>query len=120
MISRSFDYRRIKKIVKWQPIISQEIIYLIESSNDEDLGLWSFHKHLNGLMIHADMTLRCRGRRAIESAINAFKWIFDNKKSEIIYAEIEFEKRDASYIAIQSGMKYTHSDNENRFYEVRS
>lgn len=120
MISRTFDYRRVKRLVSWQPIISEEFIYLVEASPKGDVGLWSFHKHLDGLMIHADMTLYCRGQRAIESAVNAFKWIFENTKNKIIYAEIDFETRDACYVAVQSGMRYTHSDDNNRFYEVRS
>lgn len=114
MIARTFDYRKVKKLLNHPLMISRQIIYLV----DGDIGLWSFHKYLDGLMIHADMTLKCRGKRAVESAVNAFKWIFSNTESEIIYAEIPFDKRCASYIAVQSGMKYTHSDEENRFYEV--
>lgn len=115
MIARTFDYRKVKKLLNHQMVISRKIIYLL----DDDIGLWSFHKYLDGLMIHADMTLKCRGKRAIESAFNAFKWIFSNTDHEVIYAEIPFDKQAASYVATQSGMKYTHSDNDNRFYEVK-
>ncbi len=120
MISRTFDYRRVKRLVSWPPIISREIIYLIEENNGDDIGLWSFHKHLVGVMIHADMTLKCRGKRAVESAVNAFKWIFDNTDNKIIYAKISVKKPAASYIALASGMKFTHKNNEDRFYEVKS
>lgn len=119
MILRTLDYRRVKKLVAWQPIISNKIIYLIDEGPNEDIGLWSLHKHLKGLMIHADMTLKCRGKRAVESAVNAFKWIFKNTDNKIIYAEISVENRTASYIAIASGMKFTHHNNEDRFYEVK-
>ena len=115
MIYRTFDYRRLKRLVNWPPIISRESIYLIEENNGDYIGLWSFHKHLVGVMIHADMTLKCRGKRAAESAVNAFKWIFENTDNKIIYAKISVEKREASYIAIASGMKFTHHNNEDRF-----
>ena len=115
MITRTFDYRRVKNIVEWPVVVSKDIIYL----SDDDKGIWTVHDYKDGVMIHADMTLKCRGKRAVESAKNAFKWIFENTENKIIYAKISIEKPAASYIAIASGMKFTHNNNEDRFYEVR-
>jgi len=118
LIERSFDYRRINRLVVWPLIISSRIIYLIESNGSGDIGLWTFHNYEDGLMIHADMTLDCRGQRAVESAKNSFKWIFDNSEIKKIYARISVENRAASFIAISSGMKFFYCDKHFRFYEV--
>lgn len=115
MIDRTFDYRKVCKLAPWKPIISREIIYLIE----DDIGLWSFNKYLDGVLIHADMTRNCRGRRAVESAKSAFKWIFNNTDHEKIYAKIHVDKKAASCIAISSGMEFMHENDEHRFYEVK-
>ena len=114
MIERTFDYRKVKKILGINPLISNEIIYLLESN----IGLWIFHKYLNGLMVHADMTPECRGKRAVESAKNAFKWVFQNTNTKIIYAGIPKKNKPACHSAVGSGMNFTHEDENKRYYEV--
>lgn len=114
MITRTKDYRIVKKLASWQPIISNEVIYLTE----DNAGLWAFHEHLDGLMIHAEMGVNCRGKAAIESAKRAFDWIFKNTDKTIIYAAIPKERKAACYMARWSGMKFTHEDDKQRYYEV--
>ena len=116
MISRCSDYRLIKKIVPWNPVISSKIIYLTE----DNIGLWTFHKHIDGVKIHADMGIKCRGRKAVQSAKSAFKWIFENTSFKKIYAEIPKENKPACRIAAWSGMDFTGVNNNRRCYEVVS
>ena len=118
MIERTFDYRRVKRLAPWQPLISNEVIYLIDRQDNEDVGLWSFHKAFDGLMIHADMGLKCNGKKAIESAKAAFKWIFKNISCGVIYASIPKENKAACHTAVKSGMNFNHTEHNKRFYKV--
>lgn len=114
MIERTFDYRKVKKMAPWPPVISSEVIYLL----DDDVGLWTFHNYLDGLMIHAEMTPQCRGESAMLSAKASFDWIFQNTNKTIIYAGIPIEKKPACYMAIWSGMTYTHTEDNKRYYNM--
>lgn len=114
MINRCFDYRLIKKLVPWQPIISNKIIYLTE----DNVGIWSFHKYRDGVKIHADMGVKCRGKKAIESAKSAFQWIFKNTEFKKIYAEIPIQNKPACHVAVYSGMQFINENNNRRCYEV--
>ncbi len=114
MIDRCFDYRLIKRLADWPPVISQTIIYLV----DDGVGLWTFHRYRDGLLIHADMSDECRGARAIESAKAAFAWIFDNTGTNKIYARIPAENKPACYMARWSGMTFIATEDNRRCYEV--
>lgn len=108
MIERTLDYRRVKKIVEWPLTISREIIYLIDVKDGKDLGVWSFFKNVDGsnsYVIHADLGAMVRGRKAIESAKAAFKWIFDNTKIDFIIASVEKHRKDVCYMAVYAGME---------------
>lgn len=104
MIERSTNYRRIKKLVEWPLIISIKIIYLIESLNGIDKGIWSFEPWGEGMKIHADMQSNFRGKQAIESGKEAFRWIFQNTNADFIYAGILRENMKACHAAAKSGM----------------
>lgn len=88
-------------------IISSECFYLLETNGKEALGLWSLHKHQDGVMIHADMGPKCRGRKAIESFKSAVDWIFRNTNFTKIYAGIPKENRAACRMASLAGMRFT-------------
>jgi len=118
-IERTFDYRRVMRLVDWQPVISREFVYLVESSQGQDLGLWSFHKDRGGLRIHADMGPKCRGRKAVESMKSAFSWVFENMDIKTIYAGIPIKNKPACRIAAWSGMRCNGNKNGRRHYEVR-
>ena len=45
-------------------ISSENAIYLL----DDEVNLWAFERYLDGWMIHAQMSVECRGRKAVESA----------------------------------------------------
>jgi len=115
LIERTKDYRIVKKIASWNPIISSEIIYLL----DNDINLWTFHEYLDGMMIHANMSIKCRGKLAVESAKRAFKWIFENTTTEIIYAGIPDDRKKVCYMAVRFGMEFTHKNENKRYYEVK-
>lgn len=114
MIERTFDYRQIKRHVWWQPVISREVIYLV----DDGFGLWALHEHLDGLMIHVEMAVHCRGKSAVEKGRQALKWVFDNTDVKTIYARIPAENRPACHNAVYAGMIFTHEKDDERFYEI--
>lgn len=66
--------------------------------------MWSFEKYKDGVRIHADMGEKCRGSKAINSAINSFRWIFQHLPIDTIYAGIPAENKPACQIAVRSGM----------------
>lgn len=108
MIERCMDYRRIKKFINWPLVISSKIIYLIQSDNGKDEGVWTFFKNNDGsnsYIIHADMGEEVKGRKAVESGKAAFKWIFDNTKVDFIFASIEQHRKDVCLMAVHAGMK---------------
>jgi hypothetical protein len=118
MIERTFDYRRILRLVPWSPVISRKFYYLIAKGKGKDLGLWSFQPDRDGLRIHADLGPECRGKDAVESARAAFKWIFENTVNKIIYAGIPEENKPACLVASRAGMKFIRNENGRRKYEV--
>jgi len=114
MIERTLDYRKVCRLAPWKPMISSEnAIYLL----DDKVNLWAFERYIDGWMIHAQMSLECRGRKAVESAKRAFKWIADNTGSRNIYAGIPVDKKPACYVASWAGMQYSHTKDNKRFYK---
>ncbi len=116
MIARSFDYRIIKRLLSWRVIPSSEIIYLEEWKAVQPVGVWSLHRHADGLMIHADMSPACRGKDAARSAVNAFDWVAKNTPHRKIYARIAKAIKHACRLAVLAGMTFAHEDDEYRWY----
>ena len=114
MIQRTFDYRIVNRFASWPVIVSSEIFYLIERNGEENWGLWALHEHEDGVMIHADMGSKCRGKKAIESIKNAFKWIFSNTGFKKIYAGIPKDNKPACIVASMGGMQFTGLNNNLR------
>lgn len=114
MIERTFDYRIVKKMVGWNVTVSQEVFYLIY----DQIGLFTLHKHQDGLMIHADMSDKCRGTRAIKGIKEVFHWIGENTGVENIYAEIPEDNKASWYMACVCGMEFTHLLNNFRCYKI--
>lgn len=119
MIFRCQDYRRIKKFPDWRLLVSSEVYYLMEIKDGVDLGVWSLHPWKDGLMIHANLP-HCSGKDAVESAKNAFKWIFINTNYKVIYAAIPNDKRHAQFMASWAGMKFHDVDEKKRYYKIES
>ncbi len=105
MIERCLDYRRIKKLVDWPLVISSKIIYLIQSDNGKDEGVWSFEPDGNGVKGHADIGVYGKGKKAIEGAKECIRWIFKNTEAVFVSAAISRENMKACYLASWSGMK---------------
>jgi len=61
---------------------------------------------------------KLRGKKAIESAKDAFRWIFNNTKKDIIYAIIPKKNRAACLVASMSGMKFINYQDNDRLFEV--
>ncbi len=122
MIERSLSYRRIKKLTDWSLIVSSKYIYLVEVINGKDKGVWSFFAHSDdpSYTVHVDMQKDFRGKKVIESARRAFKWIFDNTKADFIKAEILESRKDVCYMANYFGMQRLNSfDGFNHFKLMR-
>jgi len=122
MIKRTQDYRIVNRLKgNWRVVVSSEFFYLVETNaKGEALGLWSLHRHRDGVMIHADMGPKCRGRKAIDSAKSAFKWIFRNTNFRKIYAGIPKENKPAQRVASLAGMRFTGCDKNLRNFELQS
>lgn len=118
MIERTEDYRIVNRFASWPVIVSSKVFYLIERNGKENLGLWALHEHKDGVMIHVDMGIKCRGKKVIESAKNAFKWIFSNTGFKKIYAGIPQENKPACRIASLAGMQFTGLNNNLRTFEL--
>jgi len=120
MIERTQDYRRIKRFPEWPLVVDSEIFYLMETKDGKDMGVWAFHQWWDGLLIHASLGPECRGRDAVNSAKEAFRWIFENTGYKKIYAEISNEKRPAQFVASWAGMDYIYSNQNKRYYLTES
>jgi len=110
MIERTKDYRIVKRLLNHNPVISTKFIYLLDGDN-----LWSLHEDQDALRIHADMTDK-KGKDVIQSAKDAFEWVFKNTNYKKIVARIPKENRKACFIARQC-MKLIKID-ERHHYEV--
>ena len=113
MIERSFDYRKIKKIISYSPVISSEFIYLI----DDDIGVFSYEKYKDGYLVHANVLKK--GKAAVESAKKSFEWIFNNTTTDIIYAVIKRNNRATCHFAVQAGMNRTHDDEQFNYFNIK-
>ena len=122
MIEHSRDFRRIKKLCAddWKIDISQDIYYLIEVKDGEDLGVWMFHPFEDGLMIHANFSEKCRGKAAADSARNAFNWIFEHTGVNIIYAGIHNDKRHVQMLACAVGFAIFQRTDSYRLYTLKA
>lgn len=101
MIERTKSYRRIKKLApEWELVVSDEIYYLVETQDGEDIGAICFHPcDEDGLLMHVSLGNDCRGARAGEAYFNAFKWMFDNTECEKLIGRIPKEYRGARVMA---------------------
>jgi len=117
LITRCVDYRIIKRFLDNHHLITNKVIYLLEC-DPVPIGLWSFHQDEDGLRIHANMGIDCRGRKAIDSAKRAFEWVFQNTDYPVVYARIEKQEPCARFIARQC-MTFLYADDERHHYEIR-
>lgn len=120
MIERIFDYRKIKQMVSWKPVISSDVFYLI----DDNSGIWGFvpsEEYDNCMEVHVDMNPKCRGKEAVEKCKAVVQWMFNNTDITRIIGEIPCHNRRACFNAVHSGLKFTHEDKVEclRLYEVR-
>ena len=104
MIKRCFDLRRVKLLAPdWPLSISRKVFYLVEEQDGEDLGVIVFVPTKGGLMMHVEMSEKCRGKQALEAYREAFRWIFENTDCETIIGEIPVDNRAAHVMARRSG-----------------
>lgn len=119
MIEHSGDFRRVKRICDYPISISREVIYLIEVVDGQDLGVWLFHPYKDGLSVHVTLGAENRGKKAANSARDAFEWIFNHCQVNIIYAVIPPEKKNVRTLAQVVGFEFTGDDEHgNRVYTL--
>lgn len=119
MIERCQDYRRVKKFLASDMVVSDKIIYLMETKDDKDLGVWTMDPFLDGFNVHAKMGPECRGRKAVASLRAAFEWVFENTGHDKIYAAIPNSKRAAQMVASWSGMVAVKTNETHRGYIMK-
>ena len=115
MITRTFDYRLVKRLWPFPFALSPECYYLVHGKNE---GMWLVEPENGKMVIHAQLGESVRGAAARDSAIAVFDWIFKNTSHTKIYAEIPKDNPKACFMASWSGMNFTHETEEFRWYEV--
>lgn len=128
MIERTEDYRRVKRITEanpisadspWDLIISRDFFYLIEVQDGKDVGVWCFEPDVTaGHFIHTAMTPECRGKAAVNSALNAFAWMYENTDADQIIAPISIPLRHSQIIARSTGLDYIGNQDGNKLYKM--
>ena len=81
--------------------------------------MWSFHPDKEGVMMHAEMGLKCRRKKAIESAKSAFAWVFRNTEFKKIYASIPDKNLPACRVASFAGMRFSGKAKQFRNFELK-
>lgn len=118
MIVPSRNFRRIKKVWDHDIATWPECYYLLEVKDGRDFGVWFFHPHENGLVVHVNLNEECRGRQAAESARNAFYWIFDNTAVKVIYAAIPEDRKKVHMLAVAVGFEFVFCIDGDRCYKL--
>lgn len=118
MIEHCRDFRRVKKVWDGKISISSAYYYLLEVKNGEDVGCWCFQPYGEELIIHVNLSLKCRGKAAAKSAVNAIKWIFDNTEYDVIHAYPPYDKKAAQRLAVFVGFEFMFEKNGNRCYKL--
>jgi RimJ/RimL family protein N-acetyltransferase len=118
VIERTFDYRIVNRFADFVPVIDREFFYLREKDNDKTLGVWTLHPYKDGVLIHAGMGARCRGKMAIRSAKRCFDWIWSNTAFDKIYARIPQENKPACRVASLAGMRYAGTEGSLRLFQL--
>ncbi len=113
MIERvTSNFRRIKRIAhEWDMTISDGIYYLAVTEGGEDIGALCFHPcDERGLLMHVQMTDKCRGAKASQAYKAAFDWMFENTDCDILRGRIPGDTRAARVMARHVGANYEGVD----------
>lgn len=120
MIEETKDFRRVKRVTGLMPLLSPDVIYLVETEKSGDVGIWLLHPYAKGFMIHAGMGLECRGAKAIDSLKRAIEWGFKNLKCPNIYARIPIISKPACQVAARAGMEMVGKTGNGKLYKVEN
>lgn len=124
-LERTQDYRRVKRVTdanpmqdrdEWNLVISSRYIYLVENDGEKDVGVWCFEPHEDVYLMHTAMTKDCRGKKAIDSGLNAIGWLFENSEVDAILAPVPKRLRHAQIIPRRAGLKVYDDDGRIRTY----
>lgn len=112
MIERATSYRRVKRLAPdWDIIPSDEIFYLVECEDGEDLGIMGFHTcDQEGLSMHVELGLKCRGKKASAACKAAIEWVFTNTGCEILRGRIPPENKPSRLMACHIGYTFDEID----------
>ncbi len=114
MITRTFDYRLVKRLAPWSVRITSEIYYLIHGDNE---GLWTLEPYKEGLLVHPDLGPALKGKAAINAFKELSEWALANTDAKKLYAASPKDRPYAFYMAARV-MTFTHEDDDKRYYEV--
>ena len=115
MIERTFDYRILNRLIAWRPFITHELIYLLQDKKN----VITFEHYKDGVMLHVDICKEYRGKKAVAAVMEGFDWIGKNFNIDKIYARVPKQRKDVRHFAISLGMRLTHTEKNNIFYEVQ-
>ena len=138
MISRTYDYRRIKRLddlidiqisyADWATLderrdftflpVSIKYIYLIETVDGRDKGYWMFEPREDNFVIHVKMSPSYRGKKALTSLRNALAWVFEETKATKVMAYILKNQRAVSTLAFAGGFRLVSKTKAGSLYEV--
>lgn len=102
------NYRRIKRLAPdWNLTVSDQVFYLVEMENGDDIGVMVFHPcDQDGLLMHVELGYRCRGALALRSGRDALEWIFKNTGHEKIHGEVPGHLRQVCRMVREIGAKF--------------
>lgn len=128
MIERAFDYRRVNRLAKanqidantdWKLTISRKVFYLIEVQGGNDMGVWCFEPENDGVYsMHVAMSPEWRGRKAIDSGLDAIKWLYQNTNADNIIAPVPEYLKHAQRIPRGAGLVYRGIEHGRKIYEM--
>jgi hypothetical protein len=115
MIERTYDYRKVKKLIPDDEsfAVSSDIIYLVDGDN-----IWVIEPDEDLPQIHVNMSEDCRGKEAVKKCKQVIKWVFKNTSIDTLYGVIDKTNKAACHNAIHVGMAFSHETRTKRIYEV--
>ncbi len=127
-LERTQDYRRVKRLTLANPIdedtpwdltISRNVFYLIEVKDGQDVGVWCFEPENNGdYVMHTAMSPACRGKAAIDSGLDAIRWLYEHTEANNIIAPVPKRLKHAQRIPRAAGLVYEGTQDDSKIYKM--
>lgn len=91
---------------QWQPIMHEQILYMLVRDGAETLGLWIFAPESKCMMkVHTCLLPAAYGDRASQAAKEMAQWFWENTENERLITDVPVFNRHALKFAEKAGMK---------------